>query len=131
MEESGSPMKIVTVTYVGDLEVNPQYPGEVVDTAAELEVAFDATMRELIRLGFLDATVDGSLATGHVEVSVSIETDDPDGVLRQAAAALRAALHAADISTEDWPMVYDVGPPDGGPTARRTMRFEKYEIQPA
>jgi hypothetical protein len=68
-----------------------------------LEVQLDQVMEELIRLGVADPAIGGTLATGEVEISITVAAPTPEEAVPKAMSTLRTALHAAGIATPGWP----------------------------
>lgn len=89
----------VEVTYEGLIEV---HPAEGCDTADEVEHAFSAAMRELIRLGTIEPSVSGSLASGRMEIRCVGRGHSLEAVLSKVDATVRSALHAAKVATPEW-----------------------------
>lgn len=127
-EEGTARLFGVAVTCIGAIEDDPPHLEGGSDRSADLEHSFDAIMAELVRLDVVDPSVEGSLATGHVEVSVTIMTDDMASAVQQADAAIRTAFHAAELTTDKWPTDRTAGSSFPERAGRRTMHFEKIEI---
>jgi hypothetical protein len=68
-----------------------------------LEMQLDRVMEELIRLGVEDPAIGGTLSTGEVEISITVEAESLEDAVPKAMTALRAAIHAADGATPGWP----------------------------
>jgi hypothetical protein len=90
------------VTFSGRLACRADYEGEVFDQSVEIERAFSATMRELVKLGVEDASVDGAAASGEVELSGTFDGESPVDALNTADTTFRSALHAAGVFTTGW-----------------------------
>lgn len=87
------------------------FEGTVVGSwgADQLDKHLDEVMEELIRLDVEDPSVNATLATGSVEISLVIATVEapnpeiiPDAV-RRGLNTIRSAIHAAGGVTPDWP----------------------------
>ena len=65
------------VTYTGTLTASPGPQAEGFDPAEAIDQALDLTMEELLALPDVeDPSVSGTLATGAVDVTVSVDADD-------------------------------------------------------
>lgn len=67
-----------------------------------LEAALDKVMEELVRLGVEDPAIGGTLTTGEVEITITVDAESPEEAMPKAMGTLRAAIHAAGVSTPDW-----------------------------
>jgi hypothetical protein len=107
------------ITYRGQLEATPEFPGEDFDRDAVIERAFDETMRELVKLDCADPSVSGSISSGDIEISVVAEGDDHVAAFAQADPCIRAALHAAGVGTKGWETQSCI-----------TVEFSNYDAEP-
>jgi hypothetical protein len=89
-----------------------------------LEAQLDQVMEELIRLGVADPAIGGALATGEVEISITVDASTPEEAIPKAMSTLRTALHAAGIATPGWP-----GWREGTATTR--VDWKKLTLTPA
>jgi hypothetical protein len=88
------------VTLRGSLSPSPDDDGEPQDV---FERAFDRTMVEMLKLRDLeDPSVSGSIASGEIELAAAVDAEDYGSAVSKADAAMRAALHAAEIGTQIW-----------------------------
>lgn len=92
----------VEVTYSGQITVTPDYGGAVVDRDAEIEKAFDGTMRELVKLGVMDPSVAGSIASGDIEITLAVKGKTVPEIIDYVDGIIRSALHAAGVGTHGW-----------------------------
>lgn len=96
-------MMKVEVVSNGQLIVSPEYDGEVYDEADEIKRAFDRMMVALLGMDEVeDPSVSGSLASGEIEVALTVKAESQESALEQANAAIHRAFHAADVRTPDW-----------------------------
>ena len=90
----------IEVTMHGQLIPGPAFIG---DRDAAIDRALDSVMEELLRLPSVeDPGISGSLATGDVEVNVTVIADGLDEAVSLANSAIRSAFHAADVVTDGW-----------------------------
>lgn len=69
---------------------------------AELDALTDRVMDALLDAGAVDPILSGSLATGDISITVSIEADSPMTALSKAEQTVRSALAAAGAGVHDW-----------------------------
>jgi hypothetical protein len=62
-------------------------------------------MERLIDHGAEDPSIGGSVASGAFEVSLDIDAEGPKEAVHKALVKIRAAIHAADGGTPNWPQV--------------------------
>lgn len=93
---------MVEVTHAGHVDVDDDDLAGGRTRSSVLEAAFDATMEELVRLGATDPSVTGAVATGEMEITVTVEAASPSEAVAKADAIIRAALHAAGLATPEW-----------------------------
>lgn len=74
-------------------------PGEL---DADLDALTDRVMDALLDAGVTDPILSGSLVTGDMTITVSVEADDPMTALSKAERAVRSALASADADVDDW-----------------------------
>ena len=84
-----------------------------------LEAIFDAVTVELHKLNAVDPFVGGSMATGAVEVGVTVEASEAADCLAAADGLIRCALHAAGVSTPTW---------DAADGREVTVELEEYSL---
>lgn len=90
-------LEIAVSGFVRDEHGNP-IPGE------QLETLFDFAMEELIALGVENPAIEASGKDASFEVSVVVEEVDEEHAIAKAASLVRAAAHAAGLSTPNWPV---------------------------
>jgi hypothetical protein len=90
-----------------------------------LEAQLDRVMEELVRLGVEDPAIGGTLTTGEVEISITVDAESLDEAVPKAISTLRTAIHAAEVSTPGWP---GFGPHAAGPLR---VDWEKLTLVPA
>jgi hypothetical protein len=69
----------------------------------QLDAHLDQVMEELLRLGAADPSINATLATGAVEVSIAVDAPTFEKAAETGLATLRTAVHAAGGATPDWP----------------------------
>jgi hypothetical protein len=69
----------------------------------QLSVALDQVMEELIRLGVEDPAIGGSMTSGGIEISLTMDAESPEEAIPKGAATVRSAVHAAQVATPNWP----------------------------
>jgi hypothetical protein len=67
------------------------------------EASLDEVMEELLRLGAEDPAIGGALEAGEVEISLTVDAPSPEDAVPVALSTIRAAIHAAEGHTPDWP----------------------------
>lgn len=72
---------------------------------SDLDSFIDEVMERLIDHGVEDPSIGGSLADGTFEVTVSVDAPGPEGAVEDALGKIRAAIHAAEGGTPDWPQI--------------------------
>lgn len=90
------------VVYQGSLLVDPAFEAGTPDPEAEIERLFDATMAELVALGAEDPSVCGTITTGTIEISVTVDAESLTSAVNAVDTMIRAALHAAGVTTAGW-----------------------------
>lgn len=91
-----------------------------------LEAALDRVMEELIRLGVEDPAIGGTLTSGEVEISMTVDAESYEQAMSKAMGTLRAAIHAAEVSTAGWPRLWR-----GRPAEPLRVDWEKLTLVPA
>jgi hypothetical protein len=74
-------------------------------THPDLDSFVDEVMERLIDHGAEDPSIGGSVASGAFEVSLDIDAEGPEEAVHKALVKIRAAIHAADGGTPNWPQV--------------------------
>lgn len=91
------------VTYTGSLTATPETQGEGFDPAEAIDRALDATLEELLALPDVgDPCMSGALATGEVEITVTVEAQTLPLAVTAADSSIRAAFHSAGVITAGW-----------------------------
>jgi hypothetical protein len=75
----------------------------VTGTPEEVEASLDRVMEELLRLGAEDPAIGGAMATGEVEISLTVDAPSPEDAVPLAMTTIRTAIHAAEGHTPNWP----------------------------
>src|SRR2546427_7165014 len=84
------------------------FQGRMVDEAGHplrsdtAEVHLDQVLTELEDIGAQDAAMGASLATGEVEISVTVDADSLEGAQNKGSSVIRTAIHAAGGATPEW-----------------------------
>ena len=68
-----------------------------------LDVHLDRVMDELVKLGVEDPSLNATLASGLVELSVVVEAGSFPEAMKVGLDLARTAIHAAGGGTPDWP----------------------------
>jgi hypothetical protein len=119
---------MIDVTYL--CEVVPQ-AGDSMDDD-DVATIIDVATDELIRLGFEDTTLAGSLAARTLEIALCIHPEgyrdefgwlDMSRLVAAVDSAVRAAFHAAGVSTPGWPPASD-----GPRLARRSVSVNERTV---
>jgi hypothetical protein len=76
----------------------------IVGPLDSLDGALDRVMDELVKLGTVDPSVSAELDKALVEVSLAIDAETPEDAVAAGAGTVRAALHAAELHTRNWPV---------------------------
>jgi hypothetical protein len=72
---------------------------------SKVEELIDALADELYELDTTDLSVAATLSTGTFEVSLTVDAEDVEAAIVQAAATLRTAIHAIGGATPGWEVV--------------------------
>jgi len=89
------------ITYSGVIQFVPE-PQDGFDRDREVESVFEATMRELVKLGVSDPSVSGSIASGEIEISCLVTAPSLLDAINEVDPCVRSALHAATVATPTW-----------------------------
>jgi len=93
----------VEVASNGRIVVSPEYEGTEYDEQMEIEQAFSRVMTALTELDDLeDPSVAGSVATGEIEISITVTAETQGAAVDSANALIHRALHTAEIQTPEW-----------------------------
>lgn len=92
----------------------------------QLEAQLDRVMEELVRLGVEDPAIGGTLTSGEVEISITVDAESLEEAMPKAVTVLRAAIHAAEGSTPGWPRFGRARPADA-----LRVDWEKLTLVPA
>ena len=82
-------------------------------TDDELEAHLDTVLQRLMELGADDADIGGSLASGEIEISLTVDAGSFRAAQRTAAEVISKAIHAAGGSTTEGngtPAAHGTGP---------------------
>jgi hypothetical protein len=71
----------------------------------------DRVMEELLNLGVQDPSVGGSLTSGEVQISLTLNASTKREAISKANALMRTAIHAAGGATPGWPTLSPEGKP--------------------
>ncbi len=77
-------------------------PGGSAPSAENLEAFLERVMEELLSLRAEDATVGATLASGQVEISVTVQAASFEEALEKGNGVIRTAFHAAGGFTPGW-----------------------------
>ncbi|MGH9108466.1 MAG: hypothetical protein ACRDY3_03200 [Acidimicrobiales bacterium] len=92
------------VALVGHIQVTDGDGSEVDECASIIEAHLDEVMDELSKLDAQDPSIDLDMAAeNEAAFSVLVEAPNPLDAVNHASSQLRAAIHAAQGSTPDWP----------------------------
>jgi hypothetical protein len=71
----------------------------------------DRVMEELLKLEVEDPSVGGSLTSGEVQISLTIEASSKKEAISKTNGLIRTAIHAAGGATPGWPTFRSEGTP--------------------
>jgi hypothetical protein len=75
------------------------------------DTATDRVMEELLKLGVEDPSIGGSLASGDIQISMTLEAPSKKQATSKAMALIRTAIHASGGATPGWPTFSPEGEP--------------------
>ncbi len=93
-EEEAVKYEVVFVGWIADVNKQPLPPKKV-------EAKLDLVMDELVKLA-TDPAIQAVGKTGQVEISVTVEADDPESAVHAGSSVIRTAAHAAGGHTGGW-----------------------------